>query len=165
MDILLCAVVMKRDWAIFTTDPDSRNYARVLPLSIHRARPSTSSKGSKQPGRAQSSHPPRHSRYGASRISGTDPQRRNPKARSEAQSTLTLAAPSKNFKPRGFCRGRELFSVLGKRYRWRYALGRTDLSRMRPFSGSGRVTVEAAPVSILLTAQESRRSPTFFQHG
>jgi len=35
VDILLCAGVMKRDWAIFTTDLDSRNYARVLPLSIH----------------------------------------------------------------------------------------------------------------------------------
>jgi len=31
----LCAVVMKREWAIFTTDPDFRNYAKVLPLSIH----------------------------------------------------------------------------------------------------------------------------------
>jgi predicted nucleic acid-binding protein len=35
VDILLCAVVMKREWAIFTTDPDFRNYAKVLPLSIH----------------------------------------------------------------------------------------------------------------------------------
>jgi hypothetical protein len=35
VDILLCAVVMKREWAIFTTDPDFRNYAKVLPLRIH----------------------------------------------------------------------------------------------------------------------------------
>jgi hypothetical protein len=35
VDILLCAVVMKREWAIFTTDPDFRNYAKLLPLSIH----------------------------------------------------------------------------------------------------------------------------------
>ena len=28
VDILLCAVGMKREWAIFTTDPDFSNYAR-----------------------------------------------------------------------------------------------------------------------------------------
>ena len=87
---------MKRDWAIFTTDLDSRNYARVLPLSIHGQGPPRVPKAPSSPvGRGRSA-PPRHSRYGASRISGTDPQRRNPKARSEAQSTLTLAAPSKS---------------------------------------------------------------------
>jgi predicted nucleic acid-binding protein len=37
-DILLCAVAIKREWAIFTTDPDFSNYARVLPLRIHAAR-------------------------------------------------------------------------------------------------------------------------------
>jgi hypothetical protein len=38
MDILLCAVGMKRDWATFTTDPDFSNYAKVLPFSIHAPR-------------------------------------------------------------------------------------------------------------------------------
>ncbi|MGB9337569.1 MAG: PIN domain-containing protein [Candidatus Acidiferrales bacterium] len=38
VDILLCAVVMKREWAIFTTDPDFRNYAKVLPLTMHAPR-------------------------------------------------------------------------------------------------------------------------------
>jgi hypothetical protein len=38
VDILLCAVGMKREWAIFTTDPDFSNYARVLPFSIHAPR-------------------------------------------------------------------------------------------------------------------------------
>jgi len=35
VDILLCAVAIKRQWAIFTTDPDFSNYAKVLPLRIH----------------------------------------------------------------------------------------------------------------------------------
>jgi hypothetical protein len=35
VDALLCAVAMKRDWTIFTTDPDFRNYARVLPIKLH----------------------------------------------------------------------------------------------------------------------------------
>jgi len=38
VDILLCAVAMKREWGIFTTDPDFANYARVLPLEIHMPR-------------------------------------------------------------------------------------------------------------------------------
>lgn len=38
VDILLCAVAIKRQWAIFTTDPDFSNYARVLPLRIHAPR-------------------------------------------------------------------------------------------------------------------------------
>ena len=38
VDALLCAVAMKRGWTIFTTDPDFRNYARVLALKIHRPR-------------------------------------------------------------------------------------------------------------------------------
>jgi len=38
VDILLCAVAIKRQWAIFTTDPDFSNYARVLPLRIHTQR-------------------------------------------------------------------------------------------------------------------------------
>jgi predicted nucleic acid-binding protein len=39
VDILLCAVAVKRQWAMFTTDPDFSNYARVLPLRIHTPRP------------------------------------------------------------------------------------------------------------------------------
>jgi predicted nucleic acid-binding protein len=38
VDILLCAVANKRLWAIFTTDPDFSNYAKVLPLRIHSPR-------------------------------------------------------------------------------------------------------------------------------
>lgn len=38
VDILLCAVAMKRDWAIFTTDPDFSIYSRVLPFTIHSPR-------------------------------------------------------------------------------------------------------------------------------
>lgn len=35
VDILLCAVVIQRQWQIFTTDPDFSRYARVLPVRIH----------------------------------------------------------------------------------------------------------------------------------
>lgn len=35
VDILLCAVAIKRQWAIFTTDPDFSSYAKALPLLIH----------------------------------------------------------------------------------------------------------------------------------
>jgi predicted nucleic acid-binding protein len=38
VDILLCAVAIKRQWAIFATDPDFSNYARVLALRIHTPR-------------------------------------------------------------------------------------------------------------------------------
>src|SRR4030095_6095444 len=38
VDILFCAVAIKRHWAIFTTDPDFSNYAKVLPLRIHTPR-------------------------------------------------------------------------------------------------------------------------------
>jgi predicted nucleic acid-binding protein len=38
VDVLLCAVTVKRDWSIFTTDPDFSHYASVLPLSIHTLR-------------------------------------------------------------------------------------------------------------------------------
>ena len=38
VDMLLCAVAIKRQWAIFTTDPDFSSYARVLPLLIHTPR-------------------------------------------------------------------------------------------------------------------------------
>src|SRR6516225_1732346 len=35
VDILLCAVAIKRQWAVFSTDPDFSSYAKVLPLRIH----------------------------------------------------------------------------------------------------------------------------------
>jgi predicted nucleic acid-binding protein len=38
VDVLLGAVAIKREWAIFTTDPDFTNYAKVLPISIHAPR-------------------------------------------------------------------------------------------------------------------------------
>ena len=38
VDILLCAVAIKREWAIFTTDPDFTNYVNVLPISIRTPR-------------------------------------------------------------------------------------------------------------------------------
>ncbi len=38
VDVLLCSVAIKREWAIFTTDPDFTNYAKVLPISIHESR-------------------------------------------------------------------------------------------------------------------------------
>ena len=41
VDFLICAVAAARDWAIFTTDPDFRNYARVLGIRLHSAPSST----------------------------------------------------------------------------------------------------------------------------
>jgi predicted nucleic acid-binding protein len=38
VDILLCAIAIKRQWAIFATDPDFSSYAKVLPLQIHSPR-------------------------------------------------------------------------------------------------------------------------------
>ena len=38
VDILLCAVAMKREWAVFTADPDFLSYAKVLPLTLHTPR-------------------------------------------------------------------------------------------------------------------------------
>jgi predicted nucleic acid-binding protein len=38
VDILLCAVATKREWAIFTTDSDFTTYVKVLPISIHSPR-------------------------------------------------------------------------------------------------------------------------------
>jgi len=37
VDILICAVAIKRDQFIFTTDADFESYAEVLPLKFHRA--------------------------------------------------------------------------------------------------------------------------------
>lgn len=38
VDILICAIALRRNWHIFTTDPDFRNYARVLPIKLHMPR-------------------------------------------------------------------------------------------------------------------------------
>jgi predicted nucleic acid-binding protein len=38
VDVLLCAVAMRREWGIFTTDPDFLNYARTLSLKLHAPR-------------------------------------------------------------------------------------------------------------------------------
>jgi len=38
VDILLCAVAIKRQWAVFTTDPDFTSYAKIIPLRIHTPR-------------------------------------------------------------------------------------------------------------------------------
>jgi predicted nucleic acid-binding protein len=38
VDMLLCAVAIKRQWAIFTTDPDFSSYSKVLPLRIYTPR-------------------------------------------------------------------------------------------------------------------------------
>jgi hypothetical protein len=38
VDILICSVAIKREWAIFTTDPDFTNYVKVLPIFIHMPR-------------------------------------------------------------------------------------------------------------------------------
>jgi hypothetical protein len=35
VDALLCAVALRRDWSIFSTDPDFKFYSRVLPLKLH----------------------------------------------------------------------------------------------------------------------------------
>ena len=37
-DILICEVALSRGFAIFATDPDFQNYARVLPIRLHTAR-------------------------------------------------------------------------------------------------------------------------------
>jgi len=38
IDFLICAIAMRRNWHIFTTDRDFVNYARVLPLGLYRPR-------------------------------------------------------------------------------------------------------------------------------
>ncbi len=35
IDILICTVALQRNLLIYTTDPDFRNYARVLPLKFY----------------------------------------------------------------------------------------------------------------------------------
>lgn len=36
VDILICAVTLERELFIFTTDPDFKNYAKVLPLKFYK---------------------------------------------------------------------------------------------------------------------------------
>jgi len=38
VDSLICAVALSRQWSIFTTDPDFRSYAKVLPIKLHSPR-------------------------------------------------------------------------------------------------------------------------------
>jgi len=38
VDILICALASGRDWAVFTTDPDFRNYAGITPVRLHAPR-------------------------------------------------------------------------------------------------------------------------------
>ncbi len=38
VDIVICAIALERSLLIFTTDPDFRTYARVLPLRFHAPR-------------------------------------------------------------------------------------------------------------------------------
>jgi len=40
IDFLICAIAMRRNWPVFTTDRDFLNYARVLPISLYRPRES-----------------------------------------------------------------------------------------------------------------------------
>lgn len=34
-DMLICALAKGREWAVFTTDPDFKKYAKVLPIQLH----------------------------------------------------------------------------------------------------------------------------------
>src|SRR5271156_2785821 len=38
VDVLICATALARDWNIYTTDPDFRNYAKILPIRLHKPR-------------------------------------------------------------------------------------------------------------------------------
>lgn len=38
VDVLICATALTREWNIFTTDPDFRNYAKILPIRLHKLR-------------------------------------------------------------------------------------------------------------------------------
>ncbi len=38
VDALICQVALGRKWSIFTTDPDFKAYARVLPIKLHSVR-------------------------------------------------------------------------------------------------------------------------------
>jgi hypothetical protein len=36
IDLLICAVAHRREWAIFTSDADFERYSRILPIRLHR---------------------------------------------------------------------------------------------------------------------------------
>jgi predicted nucleic acid-binding protein len=38
VDVLICATALARDWNIYTTDPDFGNYAKILPIRLHKPR-------------------------------------------------------------------------------------------------------------------------------
>jgi hypothetical protein len=38
VDALLCQIAVARQWSIFTTDPDFKAYAKVLPIKLHAPR-------------------------------------------------------------------------------------------------------------------------------
>lgn len=38
VDVLICQIAMSREWNIFTTDPEFKNYAKALPLKLHAPR-------------------------------------------------------------------------------------------------------------------------------
>ena len=35
VDALICQIAFSREWSIFTTDPDFKAYAKVLPIKLH----------------------------------------------------------------------------------------------------------------------------------
>lgn len=37
-DMLICAIALRREWPVFTTDPDFNSYAKILPLKLHTPR-------------------------------------------------------------------------------------------------------------------------------
>ncbi|HEY2120354.1 MAG TPA: PIN domain-containing protein [Candidatus Acidoferrum sp.] len=37
-DILICAIALSRDWAVFASDPDFVAYAKILPVKLHAPR-------------------------------------------------------------------------------------------------------------------------------
>jgi hypothetical protein len=38
VDALICQIALARQWSIFTTDPDFKAYAKVLPIRLHAPR-------------------------------------------------------------------------------------------------------------------------------
>lgn len=38
VDILICSIALARGWSIFSTDPDFKNYAGILPIKLHALR-------------------------------------------------------------------------------------------------------------------------------
>jgi hypothetical protein len=38
VDALICQIALVRQWSIFTTDPDFKAYAKVLPIKLHAPR-------------------------------------------------------------------------------------------------------------------------------